>query len=112
MTDDTEIKRNGYTIKDTRGDKRTPWGYVVMTDACMPGWGGAPRRSLYALAVNTPEERRIVEENAHDRSEMKRIRFNFALPKLYPGDHIHIVDRHDAARWYTPGGFHKHAEEN
>ncbi len=96
------------TIKDDRGNKSTPWGFVVCTDTFLSGWGGASEgRSLYALAVDNDDEAWMVLNNARDRSDMKRVRFVKTLPKLRAGDHLSIVDRTCAARWYEVGGFRK-----
>ena len=47
-----------YIIDDQRETKARPWGFVVATDSFMSGWGGgAPQRSLYALAFASYEER-------------------------------------------------------
>lgn len=103
---------NGATIRDKRHDRVEPWGYVVMLDTALSGWGGAPGRSYYALAVNGPTEARIVSENAMARSEMKRPRYVFKYRAdgtpgiaLKPGDHLSVNDRTKAGPWYEQDGF-------
>lgn len=97
---------------DRRSSKSRPWAYVVCTDVVLSGWGYAPGRSLYALAVDGPREAETVIENAMARSDMRRPRIvrSFAsdgTPKvrMRHGDHMSIVDRSEASRWYEPGGF-------
>lgn len=84
--------------------------FVVCTDTFMSGWGKALGRSLYALRVG-PASAQIVLANAKRRREMKRCRIVKAKAngrpdvKLRAGDHLAIVGRDTAQRWYTPGGF-------
>ncbi len=66
-------------------------GYVVATDSFLSGWGEAPGRSLYAVAVRTTEEMGDVEWRMGQRSDFKRVRFNMHLPRLREGDHLHVV---------------------
>ena len=99
-------------VNDRRTDKSTPWAYVVFTDKFMSGWGDAPGRSLYALAVSDPNEEAIVLANGRARSEMKRprtvVRFRAdgtPAVKMHEGDHLSVTDKADASRWYVRGGF-------
>ena len=93
-------------INDRRQSKHKPFGFVVATDSFMSGWGDAQGgKSYYAIAVDSRHESDVVEANMRSRSEMKRVRFNLALPKLGPKDHLSIVDRHYAQRFFEPGGF-------
>lgn len=101
-----------YIIDDRRTDedKAATWGFIVATDKFLSGWGGAPRRSIFAVPVRSYEEARIVDDNMRHRSEMKRVRLVIGKnyrPKLYPGDHLSIRDMADCDRFYTPGGFHE-----
>jgi hypothetical protein len=108
MTGTEYQTRNGATINDRRTDaeREATIGYVVATDAFMSGWGGAANgRSLYAIAVSCAEEAHAVEDNMHNRSEMKRVRFSPALPRLRSGDHLSIAGKTDARRFFIPGGF-------
>ena len=91
--------------EDRRADKSKPWGWVVFTDSFLSGWGEAPRRSLYALAVQDHKEAELVLANGKRRSDMKRGRITGSLPRLHNGDHLAIVDRKDAGAWYRPGAF-------
>ena len=99
------------TINDKRTDKSTPWAYVVFTDSFMSGWGQAKGgRSLYALAVSNPDEETTVTNNGKRRGEMKRPRTvkpnKDGLPssRLYRDDHMSVVDKSCAARWYSCQG--------
>ena len=102
-------------IDDQRGDKSTkPFGYIVATDSFMSGWGLAPGRSLYALAVYTPHDEETVMANMQAREEMKRVRFVLAdgqggLPstakRLGKSDHLSVRDRTTANPFYIPGAF-------
>ena len=100
-------------IRDNRANKARPWGYIVCTDTFMSGFGPAKGgRSLYALAVAGPSEANTVARNARARSEMKRPRLvrSFRADgtpsvRMGPNDHMSVVDRRDAERWYEPGAW-------
>lgn len=97
-------------INDRRQSKHKPFGFIVATDSFMSGWGAAKGgKSYYAIAVDSLHESDVVEANMRSRSEMKRVRFNLALPKLGPKDHLSVADRHCAQRFFEPGGFAKDA---
>jgi hypothetical protein len=94
--------------EDRRKDKRAPWGFVVFTDSFLSGWGHADGgRSLYALAVANDDEATTVLRAGARRTDMKRGRLVRTLRnvKMGPRDHMAIVDRHEAARWYQANGF-------
>jgi hypothetical protein len=105
------------TVRDDRKDKSKPWGFIVCEDAFLGRWGreigtvGKTGRSLYILAVDGPREAQVVVENAKRRKDMKRVRYvqptKEGLPatRLRKGDHVAIVDKHEASRWYEPGAF-------
>ena len=98
----------GAVIHDRRPEnQREQFGFVLMTDSFMSGWGKAPGRSLFAVPVSNWRQAETVLENARNRSEMKRPRFVRTLRnvKLYRGDHLSIRAPGDSGRWYTPGGF-------
>jgi hypothetical protein len=83
-------------------------GYVVATDKFMSGWGHARRKSYYVIAVDSQAEADVVLANMAHRSEMKRVHQARMLPDVRPGDHMHIVDKRKAARFFNPpheGGF-------
>lgn len=88
-------------------DKAATIGFVVATDSFMSGWGQAPGRSLFAVPFRTWAEGRIVSENMHARSEMKRVRVvgKDYRPRMRPGDHLSIRAMDDCARFYEVGGF-------
>ncbi len=94
-------------IKDERSKpKLKPFGYIVMNDRFMSGWGEAAHgRSLYAIAVTSEAEGYTVLRNAQDRPEMKYVRFNRTLPRLRTGDRLSIADRGTARRWFRAGAF-------
>ncbi len=94
-------------------DRRTPAeieatiGYVVATDRFMSGWGNAPERSIFAVAVSNMAEARIVERNMRNRSEMKYVRWwsKDTRPRLNNGDHLSITGKTSAGRFFIEGGF-------
>lgn len=99
------------TIRDGRASKTRPWGYVVCTDTFLSGMAGYDR-SIYALAVTNPTEAEVVASNARKRSDMKRPRLVRSFradgtPKvrLNERDHLAVVDRPEAERWYDPNGW-------
>lgn len=81
--------------------------FVSMTDKFMSGWGQAPGRSLYSLAVRSVEEAERVIDNAGRRSEMRYVRVSSALPRKRPGDHLSVAGPTHAARWYEQGAWSK-----
>ena len=86
------------------------FGYVIFTDKFMSGWGHASGgRSLYALEVNDLNDIDILLANGKARSDMKRGRYVRSLRnvKLGAKDHLRIVNREQASRWYEPHGFCK-----
>jgi hypothetical protein len=91
-------------IHDERHDKGEPWGFIACTDSFLSGWGKAPNRSLYVLAVRSPREADVVLANAIARCDMKRPRIvsgrYLSTVRLYPGDHVKVVDHRRAERWY------------
>lgn len=90
----------------TEQEKKETWAFVVCNDTFLSGWGYARGgRSLYALAVTSPDQAKIVLDNGRARSDMRRVRLNMRLPRLREGDHLVIVGPSDAPRWYEPGGF-------
>jgi hypothetical protein len=98
------------TIEDRRKEKSGVM-FVTFTDDFLGRWGrecgkvGRGGRSLYILACSSSEEAYRVLANGKHRSEMKRGRITRTLPRFKPGDHVAIVDREEASRWYEPGGF-------
>lgn len=107
-------RAKGVMIKDDTVPFESPnwvasWGYVVFHDTFMSGWGRCPGRSFYAIAVETEEQANVVLANGKARSEMKRGRIvrvmdNTCKP-LRAGDHLKIVDKTEARRWFEPGAF-------
>ena len=91
--------------KDERTSKAPPWGWVLMEDNFLSGWGEAPGRAYYALAVSSSAEAATVLENARKRTEMRRQRVVRELPDLGEKDQITLADRSLAARWYMEEGF-------
>lgn len=97
---------------DQRADGRPAIGYIIATDSFLSGWGDAPGRSLFAVAVGTREEREAVESNMRARSDMQRPRMvrprkSDGLPdvRLHRGDHLSVRDRATAGTFYEPGAF-------
>lgn len=96
------LKRYAQEVDDVRRNKSQPFGFVIMIDKFMSGWGKAPERSYYAIAVDNQEEADIVMENAENRSEMKSIRLRKKLPKIAEGDHLKVTDKYEASNWFEP----------
>lgn len=97
-----------WEVVDRRGTLRDPWGFVVFVDAHLSGWGTAKGgRSLYALAVQSHVESDRVIENGLRRGDMRRPKIVTTLSSLpmRSHDHLTIVDRATARRWYEKGGF-------
>lgn len=81
--------------------------YVTMTDKFFSGWGLAQGKiAKYVLECDTYQEARIVEENAHQRSEMKNVNICTSKP-YYPATTHQVTykDKTDAATWYKHGAF-------
>ena len=91
---------------DNRATVKDPLGYVIMRDTFMSGWGLCPGTSYYAIAVESWEEADTVRDNAKCRSEMVNVKFVESLPKtVKEDDHLKVVDRHNASRFFEPGAF-------
>lgn len=101
--EDEMLARHGRVTKSLV--KGRPRGYIIAQDRSLSGWGSAKKRSIYAVAVNTPTEAEIVGENMELRGEMSRIRYSKELPALKRGEHLHVVDRSDASRFFEVAGF-------
>jgi len=101
------------TINDRRTDqeKKDTLGFMVATDRFLSGWGQAPRRSIYALAITDIGQFHIVEENLKDRGDMMRVRFCKKLPRMKEGDHLSIAGPSKAGRHYVKYGFAKGCED-
>jgi hypothetical protein len=100
-----ELRESGAVVKSI--ERKPKYGYVVATDSFMSGWGHAPRTSYYAVAVDTKREMEIVIQNMTSRSEMKRVRFQTELPRVKRGQHLHVVGKRQAKRFFEigEGGF-------
>ena len=92
-------------IEDRRENKQRPAYWVVFQDNFLSGWGLAQNRSLLVLAAASPEEAYTILANGNNRCDMHRGRINSNLPRLRDGDHMAIVDRASASRWYEKGGW-------
>ena len=85
-----------YTIKDdrTEADKDVTIGFVVATDKCLSGWGGATGGQSYvARPVRDTEECDRVMRFFEDRDDFLRVRYASGSeykPRLQSGDHLHI----------------------
>lgn len=103
--EERELRESGAVVKSI--ERKPKYGYVVATDSFMSGWGHAPRTSYYAVAVDTQREMEIVTQNMTSRSEMKRVRFQTELPRVKRGQHLHVVGKRQARRFFEigQGGF-------
>jgi hypothetical protein len=103
-----QIGKSGGAIVEDDTTRSPRHGYIAATDKFMSGWGHARRKSYYVVAVDSQEEADIVLANMGHRSEMKRARWTPMLPEVRPGDHMRIVDKRKAERFFNPpheGGF-------
>lgn len=85
------------TIQDKRTEeqKNITAGFVVATDSYLSGWGGAPDRSLFAVAFTSTKQQKVVEKNMKNRSDFKRVRVVYGKeyrPRLSVGDHLYISE--------------------
>lgn len=98
---------------DQRADPSAkPYGYVVFLDTFLSNWGEAKGgKSYYALAVDSEAEAYTVLANGRARTEMKRGRFSRSLPRIGPHDHLSVVDKTVAPRWYQAGEFQRDKDE-
>ena len=81
--------------------------YVTMTDKSMSGWGPATDKINKLIFVcKDYREAEIVEQNAHNRSEMKYINICNNYP-YYNKDryYVQIKDRSIYPSWYEVGHF-------
>ena len=97
-------------IDDKRENKTAPaLGYIVATDKFMSGWGMARGgRSLFAVAVNTPDEAVTAENVINGRGDMIRPRLVQTLRadgtprvRMSDADHLSVRDRASAKAFYT-----------
>jgi len=80
--------------------------YVLANDEFMSGWGPAEgKTNTIILPADSYEEAEIIADNAKARSEMKRVRIVSNKPKLQGHVIYSLMNRREAARWYTRGGF-------
>jgi hypothetical protein len=108
------MKKRGAVVVDFTTVKGRPGknyyrSYVVATDKYLSGFGGAEGgKSIYVVMVHSPKEEEIVLRNMQRRSEMKNVRVQSMLPDVGPRDHMHVVDKKEAARFFkepNKGGF-------
>jgi hypothetical protein len=60
--------------------------YVRMTDKFMSGWGGAQGKSnVLVVQCDTFEQAEVIERNAKNRSEMRRVMICLNKPKTRHG---------------------------
>jgi hypothetical protein len=89
-------------VEDKRKDTSKPWGFVIMIDHALSGWGKAAEgRSYYVIAVDSQKEADVVMDYAKSRSEMKNVRLRHYLPKISDSDHMSIVDKDIATAWFS-----------
>ena len=85
-----------YTIQDdrTEADKDVTIGFVVATDKCLSGWGGATGgHSIVARPIRDTQECDRVVALFEDRDDFLRVRYASGSeykPRLQSEDHLHI----------------------
>lgn len=81
--------------------------YVTMTDKFMSGWGKAENKvNKLVFECESLAEARIVEENAHARTD--QIYINIRATKPYYNSQRYYVQhktKSDYNTWYTQGAF-------
>ena len=81
--------------------------YVTMTDRFLSGWGEARDKiNKIVLVCHGAEEAKIVEDNAHNRTDMKYI--NVCTTKPYYNHQRYLVQyktKEDYNNWYVPNYF-------
>jgi len=86
--------------------------YVLSNDTFMSGWGFAKGRiNTIILPCENLREARIVEWNAHQRTDQQRVRIVRHKPRIRDGVLYSLMNREEASRWYEPGGFAPTFEE-
>lgn len=90
-------------IDDRRTDaeRAATIGFVVATDTLMSGWGHAPGRSLFVLAITDANQIDNVEARLRERGDMSRVRFYLDFPRLRAGDHMSIRGPSESSRHYS-----------
>lgn len=80
--------------------------YVLSDDAFMSDWGEAEGRvNTIILPATDRAEAEVVAANARNRDEQRNVRILDRTPALSSGVIYSLMDKADAARWYTPGAF-------
>jgi hypothetical protein len=80
--------------------------YVTMTDSFMSGWGEANGRINKLVFVCHGYEAKIVEDNAHERTDMKYI--NICINKPYYNKRDYLTQyqtKGDYKNWYIKNYF-------
>jgi hypothetical protein len=81
--------------------------YVTMSDMFMSGWGDAKGKiNKLVFVCKSYEEAKIVEDNAHNRTDMNHINICTTKP-YYNKDRYYtqIKDEGDYDAWYVPNYF-------
>lgn len=93
--------------------------YVWMIDTFMSGWGKADGKTNRLIFVcGSPEEARIVMDNAEERSDTKNVTIASDPPQYYHknwrssgadyetmGQYVQIKTKEDYPNWYTQEAF-------
>lgn len=95
------------TIEYTNAIPDAPY-YVVTEDSFMSGWGPARGKvNVIVLPCDNYAEALIVEQNALNRRDQKRVRINTTKPRARRHWLISLHTRDDYDAWYTPGYFQR-----
>jgi hypothetical protein len=80
--------------------------YVTMTDSFMSGWGEATDKINKLIFVCEDEEAKIVEDNAHERTDMKYINICASKPYYNKRDYLaQYKTKDDYSPWYIKNYF-------
>lgn len=93
-----------------------PW-YVTMVDPFFSGWGqadevGADTVCIYVAPCESEAEAKIVYENAINREDQEHVRIVSEKPVPGEGQHVRLMAKTEAPKWYEEGGFQKRPEES
>ena len=81
--------------------------YVSMIDTFMSNWGKAEgKENVLIFECDSIEESEIVEENANNRSDMKKVKCHAYYPQFNQNKFfVQDKDKEEYPAWYRKGAF-------
>lgn len=84
--------------------------YVTMQDPFFSGWGqademGADTIAVYIAPCESEAEANTVYANAMAREDQEHVRIVTEKPLPGEGQHVMLMSKEEAPKWYEPGGF-------